>query len=126
MCLDVRKAGQGSKERPLALLQEAVHLHLLGEIAVAHPAVRNSGPAGDTVAVACQVEGEQLERALNDLEVSNPDFDASFEALSGALLDHASAQQRDEFPLLRRYVTTQRLHMMAGAMRDARIMAATD
>jgi hypothetical protein len=45
-------------------------------------------------------------------------------ALSGALHEHAAHQERDEFPLLRRHVSAQRLHMMASALQDVRIMAA--
>jgi hypothetical protein len=39
------------------------------------------------------------------------------------LLNHAAQKERHEFPLLRRQVTPQRLHMMASTMRDIRIMA---
>ena len=127
LCTDVRGAGRDQKKRPLAALQQAVHLHQLGELKVAHPAARNSGPQGDTIALACQVAGQELELSLAELGrlgVGHPDFDAKFAALSGALLSHAALQERDEFPLLRRYVPPQRLHMMASAMEDVRIMAA--
>jgi hypothetical protein len=102
-------AGRDRKTNPLAALQQAVHLHQLGELTVAHPAARNSSPNGDTIALACQTKGEQLERSLTELGrlgVEHPDFDARFAALSGALLDHVGHQERDEFPLLRRYVPT--------------------
>lgn len=126
LCIDVRDAGRDRKKHQFAALQQAVHLHQLGELTVAHPAARNSGPSGDTIALACQVKGEQLERSLSELGrrgVEHPDFDAGFAALSGALLDHAADQERDEFPVLRRHVSAQRLHMMASAMHDVRIMA---
>jgi hypothetical protein len=126
LCVDVLRAGRDRKKYPLAALQQAVHLHQVGELAVAHPAVRNSGPDGDAVALDCQAKGEQLDRSLTELDrlgVEYSDFDARFAALSDALLDHAADQERDEFPLLRHYVPTQRLHMMASALQDARIMA---
>ncbi|MEV6600106.1 hypothetical protein AB0M36_25120 [Actinoplanes sp. NPDC051346] len=126
LCIDVQGAGPDRKRRPLAALRQAVHLHQIGELTVAHPTVRNSSPNGDTIGLACQVRGEQLERSLTELGrlgVEHPDFDAGFAALSDALRDHAAEQERDEFPLLRRYVPTQRLHMMASAMRDIRTMA---
>lgn len=126
LCIEVREAGHDGKERPLAALQQAVSLHQLGEVAVAHPAARDCGPSGDTAGLDCQVKGERLERSLIELGrlgVEHPDFDARFVALSDALLDHAADQERDEFPVLRRYVSTQRLHMMASAMQDVRIMA---
>jgi hypothetical protein len=126
LCTDVRAAGREQKRHRLAVLQRLVHLHELGELAVAHPAARGSGPNGDTIALACQADGEQLERSLTDLGrlgVDHPGFDSRFAALSGALHDHATHQERDEFPLLRRYVPTQRLHMMASEMQDIRLMA---
>jgi hypothetical protein len=126
LCTDVRTAGRERKKYRLAVLRRAVHLHELGELAVAHPATRGSGPTGDAIALACQAEGERLERLLTELArlgVEHPAFDARFETLSGALLDHATRQERNEFPLLRRYVPTQRLHMMAGEMQDIRLMA---
>ena len=126
LCADVRAARREQKKHRLAVLQRAVHLHELGELAVAHPAARGSGPNGDAIALACQAEGERLERSLTELArlgVEHPGFDTGFAALSAALLDHAMRQERDEFPLLRRYVPTQRLHMMAGEMQDIRLMA---
>jgi hypothetical protein len=106
-------------ESSLAALREAVHLHQLGEIAVAHPAVRDSGPDGDTVALDRQARGERLERSLTELDrlgVEHPDFDATFAALSEALRDHVAHQDRDEFPLLRRNVPTAAAH---DGQRDA-------
>jgi hypothetical protein len=126
LCTDVRGARRDQKNPLLAALQQAVHLHQLGELSVAHSAARNSGPNGDIIALDSQVKGEQLERSLIELGrlgIAHPDFDARFEALSGALLDHAAHQERDEFPLLRRHVPTQRLHMMASTMQDIQIMA---
>jgi len=126
LCTGVQSARHDRRKRPLATLQQAVHRHHFGEIAVAHPAACDSGPTGNAIARTCQAEGEQIERslaALGRLGVEHPDFDAGFAALSGALLDCGARQERDEFPLLRRYVPTQRLHMMASTMHDIRIMA---
>jgi hypothetical protein len=126
LCADVRRAGRDHKKKPLAALRQAVHLHQLGEVAIAHPAARNSGPNGDTIATATQLHGADLERSLGELSrlgVRHPGFDVGVAALSGALLEHAARQERDEFPLLRRHVSAQRLHMMASAMQDVRIMA---
>jgi hypothetical protein len=126
LCADVRVAGRDRKKQPLAALRQAVHLHQLGEVAIAHPAARNSGPNGDTIALASQVRGADLERSLDELSrrgVRDPGFDVRFAALAGALLEHAAHQERDEFPLLRRHVSAQRLHMMASAMQDVQVMA---
>jgi len=126
LCADVRSAGREQQKHRLAVLQRAVHRHELGELAIAHPAARGSGPNGGAIGLACQAEGVRLERSLTELGrlgVEHPGFDAGFAALSAALLDHATRQENDEFPLLRRYVPTQRLHMMASEMEDIRLMA---
>jgi Hemerythrin HHE cation binding domain len=126
LCTDVRRAGPERRGPVLAALHDAFHRHQVGELAVAHPAASDSGPNGDAIARSCQAEGEQIERslgALGRLGVEHPDFDAGFAALSGALLEHAAHQEREEFPLLRRYVPTQRLHMMASTMHDVQVMA---
>jgi hypothetical protein len=126
LCTDVRVAGRNRKKYAVAALQQAVRRHQLGEVAVAHPAVRNRGPDGDAVALRLQAKGEQLDRSLAELGrlgVEHAGFDARFAAVCDALLDHAADQERDEFPLLRHYVPAQRLHMMASAMQDVRIMA---
>ncbi|MFI7602438.1 hemerythrin domain-containing protein [Actinoplanes sp. NPDC049681] len=126
LCTDVQEAGPDRKKRSLIALQHAVHLHQLGELSVAHPAARNSSAEGDAVALTSQANGEQVERLLTEighLGATHPDFDARFEVLADALADHALHQERDEFPLLRRYVPTQRLHMMASEMHDVQTMA---
>jgi Hemerythrin HHE cation binding domain len=126
LCTDVRRPGRDRKNRSLAALQQAVHRHQLGERAVAHPPVADTGPNGGTITRACDAESEQIERSLLELRrlgVEHSDFDAGFAALSAALLEHAAHQERDEFPLLRRYVPAHRLHMMARTMDDIQIMA---
>ncbi|MGA5302458.1 hemerythrin domain-containing protein [Nucisporomicrobium flavum] len=125
LCTDVRGSGRERKKRSLAALRQAVHRHQLGERAVAHPPVADSGPDGGDIARACHAEAEQIERSLSELGrlgTEHADFDAGFVALSAALLAHAAHQERDEFPLLRRYVPPQRLHMMASTMHDIQIM----
>ncbi|WP_436532609.1 hemerythrin domain-containing protein [Actinoplanes sp. HUAS TT8] len=126
LCIDVRKAGPGRRRQELAALGQTFYRHQLGERAVAHPAVRNSGADGNAIALGIQLKSEQLDRSLTEilrLGVEHADFDATFATLSDGLLAHAADQESDEFPLLRRHVSAQRLHMMAGAMNDIRIMA---
>jgi hypothetical protein len=44
-------------------------------------------------------------------------------AVHGAILRHIEHEERDEFPVLRRYVGTQRRHMMVGELHDLQVMA---
>jgi hypothetical protein len=127
LCADMRGAGRDRQRLLLAALLHAVRLHLLGELAVVHPAVRDTAADGDRIALASRTDDERLARSLIELGrlgVRHTAFDDSFAAVAGALSAHAERQERQEFPLLRNHVPVQRLHMMASAMTDVRIIAA--
>jgi hypothetical protein len=49
-------------------------------------------------------------------------FDSKFAMVHQAIHDHTAHEERDEFPILRRYVSTQRLHMMTGELHDVDVM----
>ncbi len=126
LCTAVREAAPDRRSAALAALQQAVHLHLLGERTVAHPAARNISAHGDAIALASQAEGAELEQSLAEVVrrgTGDGGFEARFAAVSTALLDHGAAQEQDEFPLLRHHVTAQRLHMMASEMQDVRTLS---
>lgn len=124
----VQRAGAGDRQRLFEAFERLVYVHELGERQVARPAVRNSGRTGDEVGIACTLEEENIHRViaeLHDLGVGHPDFDDRFAALQRALADHTSHEEQDEFPLLRRYVPVDRLHMMASELHDVQLMTAS-
>ena len=126
LCADLRGAGRDRQRLLLPALLHAVRLHLLGELAVVYPAVRDTAADGDRISLASRTDDERLARSLIELgrlDVRHAVFDDSFAAVTGALSAHAERQEREEFPLLRSHVPVQRLHMMAGAMTDVRIIA---
>jgi hemerythrin superfamily protein len=126
LCAEIPEATGDRKRNLFADLQQLVHQHELGERAVVYPAVSDSTPSGDGIGLACRIEGAGLEQSLaglGRLGVGHPDFDDRFAAFRRAQSDHAAHEERDEFPLLRLYVPAQRLHMMAGAMYDIRVMS---
>ena len=125
LCSGVVAADKADRQQRFAALDEMVDRHERSERAVVHPAVRNSSPSGDHVALACMGEESRIGRLFDDLRasgVARPDFAAHFATLHQALEDHLAHEENDEFPLLRRYVTASRLHMMAGALHDAQVM----
>jgi hypothetical protein len=127
MCTAVQRAGGSDKQRLFEALERLVYVHEVGERHVARPAVRNSGPAGDEIGTACMLEEEGIERAvaeLHDLTADHADFDDRFAVLRQALADHTAREERDEFPLLPRYVPVDRLHMMASELHDVQLMTA--
>jgi hypothetical protein len=127
LCAAIDKAGRADKHRLFAELGRLVNLHELSDRGVVHPAARNSSPDGDRVGVACMVEAGNIERAVAELLVlgsGDVAFDARFAQLRHAITEHTAHEERDEFPILRRYVTASRLHMMTGEVHDIQTMGA--
>lgn len=125
LCVDVQGASGEDKTRLLGDLARLVYVHEYGERTVVHPVTRDHTTGGDPVGRACQAEGERASRAvaeLRDLGVDHPGFAAKFAAFREAVLIGEAHEERDEWPLLRRYVRTQRLHMMANEIRNVQAM----
>jgi Hemerythrin HHE cation binding domain len=121
-------AATGDNKRGLfGDLVTLVRLHELGERAVVHPVTcDHTGRGGDVVARASATEGERACWAicdLRDLGVDHPSFTAKFAAFRQVVLDHVAHEERDEFPRLRLYVPTQRLHTMANEFRNVQAMS---
>jgi hypothetical protein len=117
-CLEVQRDSALSFDA----LERLITRHEHGERIVVHPAARNCGPDGDAIGRARLVEEGAIERALTSLGLGQPGFDERFARLHQSVLDHLAHEERDEFPLLRLFVPTQRLHMMAGQMHDIQVM----
>lgn len=127
LCAAVERSGGEEKARRFAALVPALRLHERGEQSVVHPATRDCAVAGHLIGTARVVEEQAIERSLEDLEylgTGHPSFDHLFAALYRAVLDHMTREELDEFPLLRHYVPIQRLHMMAGELRDVQLLDA--
>ncbi len=125
LCADVQSASGEDQPRLLRDLARLVYVHEYGERAVVHPVTRDRTTGGDPVGRACQAEGERAIRAiaeLCDLGVDRPDFATEFAAFREAVVDGDALEERDEWPLLRRYVQTQQLHMMAHEIRNVQAM----
>jgi hypothetical protein len=125
LCTDVRQADGADKKGLFAELYQLVNVHELGDLAVVHPAARGNTANGDRTAVACMTEGADIARALAELHalgVEHATFDGKFATVHQAIHQHIAHEERDEFPILRGYVSTQRLLMMAGELHDVEVM----
>jgi Hemerythrin HHE cation binding domain len=126
LCTQVQAATGADRKLLFADLTALVHRHELGEQTVVHPVTRDHTKRdGDAVATICAAQEEHAGRAiapLADLGVDHPSFPARFAAFHQTLLEHLAYEERDEFPRLRRYVPTQRLHTMANHIRNVRAM----
>ncbi|GIF16009.1 hemerythrin domain-containing protein [Actinoplanes teichomyceticus] len=121
MCAGVERSRGEERERRFAELAATVRVHERGERAVVHPATRAGSPAGNLLGLSRMLEEDAIERSVAGLQVlgaRHPDFDRGFAALYHAILDHATREELDEFPLLRDLVPVQRLHVMAGELYD--------
>jgi hypothetical protein len=127
LCTEVHAATGHDKKWLFGDLAELMHTHERGEQAVVHPVTRDhTQRGGDLVAEACTAEEDRARWAildLQDLGVDHPSFTAKFAAFHQAVLDHAAHEERDEFPRLRRYIATQRLHTMANELRNVQTMS---
>jgi hypothetical protein len=127
LCADVDRARGDAKRRPFAALDRLITLHELGDRTVVHPAIRDSGAAGDLVGRTCTAEGSGVEQALaalTGLGVRHATFDRRFALLHYAVLVHTAHEERDEFPLLRSQVPARRLLLLAGEVHDLQIIGA--
>jgi len=125
LCAGVERSRGAERERRFTELALLVHQHERGERAVVHPAARNGTTIGDEVGVARMLEGAAIQRSLatlHDLGTRHSGFETGFASLYRAILEHATREELDEFPLLRLHVPVQRLHMMAGELHDVQVM----
>jgi Hemerythrin HHE cation binding domain len=127
LCTHVQAATGEYRRRLFDDLTVLVHLHELGEQMVVHPVTRDHTQGrGDAVATACVAQEEQTGRAiaaLDDLGVDHPSFPTRFGAFHQTLLDHIAHEERDEFPRLRQFVPTQKLHTMANEIRNVQALS---
>jgi hypothetical protein len=122
----VPAAPAADRRRLFAELASTLHSHEFGEQVVVYPAACDRTPRGGAVAVACLTEGYRVARAAAELRAlgsDHPAFQVMFASLRRAFLHHAAREEREEFPGLRRYVPTERLHRMAHELRDVQAMS---
>jgi hypothetical protein len=126
LMIGVAAADGNERRRLLDVLAGRVHAHEAGERVVVYPVVCDRTRGGGPVAVACLAEGAQVAQAaaeLLELGADHPTFGVQFAALHQAFLDHAAREENVEFPRLRRYVPTQKLHTMANELRNVQTMS---
>jgi hemerythrin superfamily protein len=120
-------AAQGEqKQQAFQRLVRLLAVHETAEEQVVHPAARSD--AGDEVVDARLHEEDEAKHVLSDLYdlgVDAPGFDARFAAFEQAVLAHATHEEQEEFPELRRNTDPAQLRRMAGAVRAAEAISPT-
>ncbi|AEW99399.1 hemerythrin domain-containing protein [Streptantibioticus cattleyicolor] len=118
-------------ERRRVVFRELVRMlamHETAEEEVVHPAARRAFEQGPQVVDARLVEersAKEMLSRLDRMDIDDPDFAPQLTALRQAVLDHADAEERLEFPLLSEGMPADRLARMAKAVRAAEKMAPT-
>jgi hemerythrin superfamily protein len=125
-------AERGKKtKKKQELFEDLVRLlavHETAEEIVVHPTARTEIPGGEKIVAGRLHEEDEAKHALaslHDMGVDHPDFDGKLEELSEAVVAHATHEEKDEFPQLRKKLSADRLRQMAGAVRTAEATAPT-
>lgn len=126
-----RQVSGARGERKRELFEELVRLlavHESAEEIVVHPTARSEIRNGEKVVERRLQEEDEAKHALAelyDLGVDHKDFDQKLTELAEAVVEHATHEENDEFPELRKKLSADRLRQMAGAVRAAESTAPT-
>lgn len=103
-------------------------VHETAEEEVLHPVARRTIEAGEEVVSARleeEREAKQLLADLQELGTEAPDFTGKLLALRAEVLEHATREERYEFPYLRRRLEPAAAQRLANALRAAEAIAPT-
>ncbi|MFL6114207.1 MAG: hemerythrin domain-containing protein, partial [Catenulispora sp.] len=110
-------AAQGDdKQQLFTELVTLLKNHEKGEQRVVHPVTRNRVEDGARVAglrLGEEERADQLIAKMANMTVDSGEFQTSFEKLRQSVLAHAEREEHEEFPKLRRELSTARLRTMA-------------
>lgn len=115
------------RQRRFEELRRFLAVHETAEELVTHPRVRLADGGNDVVDARLEEEtaSKKLLARLDGMSVDEPGFDAGLAELRTAVLAHADAEEREEFPLLLEQVDDAQLRLMAAAVRAVSAVAPT-
>ena len=117
-----------SKREAFQDLVRLLAVHESAEEEVVHPRARTTITQGDQVVqprLHEEHEAKQVLAGLYELGTDHPQFDQKFAEFADAVRAHASKEESDEFPALRRDTPPDQLRRMAGAVMAAEAIAPT-
>lgn len=124
----VLAAPVSGREEPFKDLVRLLAVHETAEEELVHPLARETIEAGDNVVRERLGEEQRAKQALvdlYDLGVEHEDFQRRLRDLRDVVVDHASHEEREEFPKLRESVPRERRERLAKAVLAAEAMAPT-
>lgn len=116
------------RQRRFDRLRELLAVHEAAEEAHVHPVARKVGGEGARLIRARLDEERAAKKLLRDLERSGthePGYSTKLLRLATAVVRHARHEEREEFPLLRRGVTTARRRMLGTESLLTQLLAPT-
>ncbi|UPZ26557.1 hemerythrin domain-containing protein [Streptomyces sp. LRE541] len=125
---EVEATNSEARQDAFHRLVRLLAVHETAEEEVVHPFVRRKVPGGQDVVEARLAEEKSAKEtlaALDDLDTDDPKFMPQLLALRADVQEHARAEERYEFTLIRRSTDTAALAALAKAVKAAEAMAPT-
>jgi hemerythrin superfamily protein len=115
------------KQQTFEELRRFLAVHETAEELVTHPRARVTQGGNPVVDARLEEEtaAKKMLAAMDRMSVEDAEFDARLSALRTAVLDHAAAEEREEFPLLVQKVDQKQLDLMAKAVAAVEAIAPT-
>ncbi|WP_030682965.1 hemerythrin domain-containing protein [Streptomyces sp. NRRL B-1347] len=125
---EVERASGDERRAAFRRLVRLLAVHETAEEEVLHPYARTAFAGGRDVVrdrLAEEKEAKELLSRLDDVDPDDPKFLPALAALRTEVTRHARAEERYEFPHVRRHTAPGRLTGMAAGVRAAEAMAPT-
>jgi hemerythrin superfamily protein len=124
---DVIASSGEERQRSFDTAREMLARHETAEEMIVRPITRKA-PGGEQVAEGRMAEENEAKKVLAELEkldVGSAEFTQEFTRFRQSVLDHAEAEEREEFPLLRQNTDEDALIKARDRVKRAEAMAPT-
>jgi len=121
-------SGDEAREKAFTELRQLLAVHETAEEMVVHPVARGEIGDGDAIVdarLAEENEAKQTLSKLEDMDMASAEFLTELTAFRDAVLEHAEAEEHEEFSKLARELDADNLKRMASAVRAAEAIAPT-
>ncbi|MET9340653.1 MULTISPECIES: hemerythrin domain-containing protein [unclassified Nonomuraea] len=125
---EVEGAPPDARGEPFQRLVRLLAVHETAEEQIVHPYARRKLPGGEAVVDERLAEENAAKDMLAEMEkagVDDPQFTANLATLRASVLEHAAAEEREEFPQLRAETSEAERRTMAVGVKAAEALAPT-
>jgi hemerythrin superfamily protein len=128
MFAEVEKAKGKDLKDAFERLVRMLAVHETAEEEIVHPYARRTLKNGEKIVDARLAEENEAKDMLSEMDkagVEDPRFMANLRTLKTAVLKHAEAEERDEFPFIRAETSESKRRAMAAGVKAAEALAPT-